>query len=223
MTQSGDVVGVSLDLKAGTLSFYVNGRHLGTAFENLEPELLFPALELKSSFTRACVNFGQDPFVTAPIPASSAIVGNEEAWTRRLAEFARNHEQRERAIREELERSQLAEEAKTRMRLEAARELKSMLPDASDEQLARALEIHGANRAAAGTYVLLWRNNTDGGGKRGRRQRAAHDELDLQPGRSSRRCGEPARARVGQQARAQAACQDDQGRCLTVPARPRSD
>jgi len=60
---TNDVIGVALDLDAGTLAFYKNGSSQGTAFSSLSGEY-FPAFGDYSntqSFSYSC-NFGQRPF-----------------------------------------------------------------------------------------------------------------------------------------------------------------
>ena len=60
----GDVVGVCLDMDKGTLEFYLNGKSLGIAFNNIpkgENIALFPAISLSRG--ESCLfNFGQIPF-----------------------------------------------------------------------------------------------------------------------------------------------------------------
>ena len=54
---NGDIVGVALDLDAGTLTYYVNGVSQGTAFSGLSGEF-FPAIGTYGGI--AILNFGQD-------------------------------------------------------------------------------------------------------------------------------------------------------------------
>ena len=65
----GDVIGVALDLDAGTLTFYKNGSSQGVAFSSLASNTYFPAVSDYSSSTSAAgsCNFGQRAFAyTAP-------------------------------------------------------------------------------------------------------------------------------------------------------------
>ena len=65
---TGDVIGVALDMDAGTIVFYKNGVSQGTAFSSLSGEFV-PAFSPSSSTagTTVNVNFGQRPFAyTAP-------------------------------------------------------------------------------------------------------------------------------------------------------------
>jgi hypothetical protein len=55
---SGDVIGVAIDVDAGTLSFYKNNSSLGEAFNNLSAEVN-PYIEFGSS-SNGVANFGQD-------------------------------------------------------------------------------------------------------------------------------------------------------------------
>lgn len=63
----GDVIGVALDMDAGTLSFYKNGVSQGVAFSGLTGDL-FPAVSDASGAVSASMtsNFGQRPFTYAP-------------------------------------------------------------------------------------------------------------------------------------------------------------
>jgi hypothetical protein len=62
---NGDVIGVALDMDAGTITFYKNGTSQGQAFSGLTGPLFFGVSGISSS-TRV-VNFGQRPFAyTAP-------------------------------------------------------------------------------------------------------------------------------------------------------------
>jgi hypothetical protein len=65
---TGDVIGVALDMDAGTIVFYKNGVSQGTAFSSLSGEFV-PAFSPGSSTagTTVNINFGQRPFAhTAP-------------------------------------------------------------------------------------------------------------------------------------------------------------
>ena len=57
---NGDVIGVALDIDAGTLVFYKNGSSQGTAFSGLTAGTYFPAVSCYNSSLVA--NFGQRPF-----------------------------------------------------------------------------------------------------------------------------------------------------------------
>jgi hypothetical protein len=83
---NGDVIGVALDLDAGTLVFYKNNTSQGTAFSSLASSTYFPALSVNNSSFAA--NFGQRPFTyTAPtgyvalntynLPDSTIVKGNK--------------------------------------------------------------------------------------------------------------------------------------------------
>jgi len=64
---TGDVIGVALDMTAGTLVFYKNGVSQGTAFSTLAGKILFPWIDLYTSSDAAITNFGQRAFAyTAP-------------------------------------------------------------------------------------------------------------------------------------------------------------
>jgi hypothetical protein len=61
---NGDVIGVALDLDAGTLTFYKNNTSQGTAYSSLPANTYFPAVtNNNSSFA---TNFGQRPFAYTP-------------------------------------------------------------------------------------------------------------------------------------------------------------
>jgi hypothetical protein len=64
---NGDVIGVVLDMDAGTLSFYKNGASQGQAFSSISGTV-FPAFADGSSSQSIeySVNFGQQPFVYGP-------------------------------------------------------------------------------------------------------------------------------------------------------------
>ena len=61
---NGDVIGIALDLDAGTLTFYKNNTTQGTAFSSLASNTYFPALSVNNS--SFAVNFGQRPFSYTP-------------------------------------------------------------------------------------------------------------------------------------------------------------
>jgi hypothetical protein len=66
---TGDVIGVAVDVDAGTLVYYKNGASQGTAFSDLAGSTWFPAIGDNSSTGNVNVsaNFGQRPFAyTAP-------------------------------------------------------------------------------------------------------------------------------------------------------------
>jgi hypothetical protein len=64
---SGDVIGVALDMDAGTLTFYKNNVSQGTAFNSgLTGKTLSPALHDGAADASAFVNFGQRPFAYTP-------------------------------------------------------------------------------------------------------------------------------------------------------------
>ena len=68
---SGDVIGVALDLDAGTLTFYKNGSSQGTAFTGIASNTWFPTVSDNSTGSTTgssfIANFGQRPFAyTAP-------------------------------------------------------------------------------------------------------------------------------------------------------------
>jgi hypothetical protein len=58
---TGDVIGVALDITAGTLVFYKNGVSQGTAFTGLSGEY-FPSVHSYTSGTTTVANFGQRAF-----------------------------------------------------------------------------------------------------------------------------------------------------------------
>ena len=63
---TGDVIGVALDMDAGTLAFYKNGTSQGTAFSSLSGTY-FPCLQNPGATSTQTYNFGQQPFTyTAP-------------------------------------------------------------------------------------------------------------------------------------------------------------
>ena len=63
---TGDVIGIALDMTAGTIVFYKNNTSQGTAFTGLTGTL-FPAVSAGAALTSMSINFGQQPFVyTAP-------------------------------------------------------------------------------------------------------------------------------------------------------------
>ena len=64
---TNDVIGVALDLDAGTLTFYKNGVSQGTAFTGLSGEFVFATGNTNvSNNSITAVNFGQRPFAYTP-------------------------------------------------------------------------------------------------------------------------------------------------------------
>jgi hypothetical protein len=83
---TNDVIGVALDLDAGTLVYYKNGSSQGTAFSSLSGTFI-PAIRPGLSATTV-TNFGQRPFAYTPpsgflslcttnLPASTVLKGSE--------------------------------------------------------------------------------------------------------------------------------------------------
>jgi hypothetical protein len=83
---TNDVMGVALDLTAGTLTFYKNGVSQGTAFSGLSGTF-FPACGNDGVSSSLSFNFGQRPFSYAPptgfvalntfnLPTSTIVKGN---------------------------------------------------------------------------------------------------------------------------------------------------
>jgi hypothetical protein len=62
---TSDVIGVALDMGAGTLTFYKNNTSQGTAFSSLSGTYL-PSLGVNTSPSALIVNFGQRPFTYTP-------------------------------------------------------------------------------------------------------------------------------------------------------------
>jgi hypothetical protein len=84
---TGDVIGVALDMDAGTLTFYKNGVSQGVATSSLAGKTLFPLVRDDSNMTWVA-NFGQRPFAYTPptgylklntfnLPDSSIVDGSE--------------------------------------------------------------------------------------------------------------------------------------------------
>ena len=70
---SGDVIGIALDLDAGTLTFYKNNTSQGVAYSGLSAsETYFPAFDTYYNNTFA-YNFGQRPFAYTPPSGHIAI------------------------------------------------------------------------------------------------------------------------------------------------------
>jgi hypothetical protein len=67
---NGDVIGVALDLDAGTLTFYKNNTSQGVAFSGLSGEF-FPAFSSETAYFQA--NFGQRPFSYTPPTGFKAL------------------------------------------------------------------------------------------------------------------------------------------------------
>ena len=62
---TNDVIGIALDMTAGTIVFYKNNTSQGTAFTGLTGTL-FPAVSAGVASTAMTINFGQQPFVYTP-------------------------------------------------------------------------------------------------------------------------------------------------------------
>lgn len=60
-----DIIGVGLDMDAGTLTFYKNGVSQGVAFSGLTGNFV-PSLGVNNTGTSAAINFGQRPFSYTP-------------------------------------------------------------------------------------------------------------------------------------------------------------
>jgi len=60
-----DVIGVALNMDAGTLTYYKNGVSQGVAFSSLTGNF-FPSLGVNNTGTAAVINFGQRPFAYTP-------------------------------------------------------------------------------------------------------------------------------------------------------------
>lgn len=60
-----DIIGVALNMDAGTLTYYKNGVSQGTAFSSLTGNF-FPSLGVNNTGTTAVINFGQRPFSYTP-------------------------------------------------------------------------------------------------------------------------------------------------------------
>jgi hypothetical protein len=76
---TNDVIGVALDLDAGTLAFYKNGSAQGTAFSGLAANTYFPAVSDVSTgaSSSGVANFGQRPFAyTAPSGFKALVTTN---------------------------------------------------------------------------------------------------------------------------------------------------
>ena len=65
-TAAGSVIGVALDMDNGTLSFYKDGTHLGTAYTGLTGKNVSPTHWLYNQNNADSYNFGQRPFKYAP-------------------------------------------------------------------------------------------------------------------------------------------------------------
>jgi hypothetical protein len=61
-----DVIGIALDLDAGTLEFYKNGVSQGTAYTGLSGEFTFAVADGGTGSISGAVNFGQRPFAYTP-------------------------------------------------------------------------------------------------------------------------------------------------------------
>ena len=60
-----DIIGVALNMDAGTLTYYKNGVSQGVAFSSLTGNF-FPSLGVNNTGTTAVINFGQRPFSYTP-------------------------------------------------------------------------------------------------------------------------------------------------------------
>jgi hypothetical protein len=67
-----DVIGVGLDMDAGTLTYYKNGVSQGTAFTGLTGNFV-PSLGVNNTGTSARINFGQRPFAYTPPTGFKAL------------------------------------------------------------------------------------------------------------------------------------------------------
>ena len=83
---TNDVIGVALNMDAGTLTFYKNNTSQGTAFSSLSGTYL-PSLGVNSSPSAFIANFGQRPFAYSPptgfvalntynLPTNTIVKGN---------------------------------------------------------------------------------------------------------------------------------------------------
>jgi hypothetical protein len=83
---TSDVIGVALDMGAGTITFYKNNTSQGTAFSSLSGTYL-PSLGVNTSPSALTANFGQRPFTYTPpsgfvalntynLPTSTIVKGN---------------------------------------------------------------------------------------------------------------------------------------------------
>jgi hypothetical protein len=64
---TNDIIGVALDMDAGTLTFYKNGTSQGQAFSNLAGNTIFPSCSFGNTGSVYFVgNFGQRPFAYTP-------------------------------------------------------------------------------------------------------------------------------------------------------------
>jgi hypothetical protein len=71
---AGDIIGIALDMDAGTVVFYKNGTSQGTAFSGLSGDLTFAASGYADGTTRAIdFNFGQRPFAYTPPSGFKAL------------------------------------------------------------------------------------------------------------------------------------------------------
>jgi len=69
---TGDVIGVALDLTAGTLTYYKNNTSQGTAYTSLSGTFAF-AVAVADSASVINVNFGQQPFTYTPPTGFNAL------------------------------------------------------------------------------------------------------------------------------------------------------
>jgi hypothetical protein len=94
---AGDIIGVALDLDAGTLTFYKNNASQGTAYSSISGTF-YPAVSIEQAGSTSTIqiNFGQRPFAYTPptgfkalntqnLPAPTILKGNKyfdaTTWT----------------------------------------------------------------------------------------------------------------------------------------------
>lgn len=71
---AGDIIGIALDMDAGTVVFYKNNASQGTAFTGLSGDITFAASGYADGTTRSIdFNFGQRPFTYTPPSGYSAL------------------------------------------------------------------------------------------------------------------------------------------------------
>jgi hypothetical protein len=76
-SNSGDIVGVALDLDAGTIVFYNNGVSQGTAFSGIPSGTYIPECVIEGANYVGNANFGQRPFAyTAPSGFKALVTTN---------------------------------------------------------------------------------------------------------------------------------------------------
>jgi hypothetical protein len=72
---NGDVIGIALDMDAGTLRYFKNGVDLGIAYTGLTGTL-FPAFSYSDNTSRVTANFGATPFAYSVPPGFTALGGS---------------------------------------------------------------------------------------------------------------------------------------------------